>query len=56
MRRYTLIFDYPNNQLLIKTTAKTADPFYYNLSGIELAYEGVRMVRERLPSVQRHGT
>ena len=56
MRRYRLIFDYPNNQLLIKTTAKTADPFYYNLSGIELAYEGVRMVRERLPSVQRHGT
>ena len=39
MRRYRLIFDY-QQPTIDKTTAKTADPFYYNLSGIELAYEG----------------
>ena len=56
MSRYKLIFDYPNNRLFVKTTAKTSAPFYYNLSGIELAYEGVRLVRQRIPSVQRKGT
>ena len=55
MSRFKLIFDYPNNRMLLRSTKKTADPFYYNLSGIELAYEGVRLVRQRMPSVQRRG-
>ena len=55
MSRFKLIIDYPNNRMLLRSTKKTADPFYYNLSGIELAYEGVRLVRQRMPSVQRRG-
>ena len=40
---------------MLKLTHKTSDPFYYNLSGIELAYEGNQIVQQRLPSVERKG-
>lgn len=40
---------------MLKPTNKTSDPFYYNLSGIELAYEGTQIVKQRLPSVERKG-
>jgi C-terminal processing protease CtpA/Prc len=50
-----VLIDYPNKQFMLKPTIKTSDPFYYNLSGIELAYEGIQMVKQRLPSVERKG-
>ena len=53
LSRFVLLIDYPNKQLLLKPTAKTADPFYYNLSGLELAYQGTQIVKRRLPSVER---
>ena len=56
LSRFALLIDYPNKQLLLKPTAKTADPFYYNLSGLELAYEGTQIVKRRLPSVERKGS
>ena len=52
---FEVLIDYPNNQLMLKPTNKTPDPFYYNLSGIELAYEGTQIVKQRLPSVERKG-
>ena len=52
---FEVLIDYPNNQLMLKPTNKTSDPFYYNLSGIELAYEGTQIVKQRLPSVERKG-
>lgn len=55
LSRFKLLFDYSKKQLLLKASGKTKQPFYYNLSGIELAYEGVQMVKQRLPSVQRKG-
>lgn len=53
LSRFKLLFDYPNKQLMVQSTSKTTQPFYYNLSGIELAYEGFQMVRQRLPTVER---
>lgn len=55
LSRFRVLIDYPNQQLMLKPTFKTTDPFYYNLSGMELAYEGVQMVKQRLPSVERKG-
>lgn len=55
LSRFKVLIDYPNNQLMLKPTNKTSDPFYYNLSGIELAYEGTQIVKQRLPSVERKG-
>ena len=56
LSRLVLLIDYPNKQLILKPTVKTADPFYYNLSGLELAYEGTQIVKRRLPSVERKGS
>lgn len=55
LSRFKVLIDYPNKQLMLKPTIKTSDPFYYNLSGIELAYEGTQIVKQRLPSVKRKG-
>lgn len=55
LSRFKVLIDYPNKQLMLKPTHKTSDPFYYNLSGIELAYEGTQIVQQRLPSVERKG-
>lgn len=56
LSRFKVLIDYPNKQLMLKPTHKTSDPFYYNLSGIELAYEGNQIVKQRLPSVERKGS
>ena len=42
--------------MILKPKVKTAAPFYYNLSGLELAYEGTQIVKRRLPSVERKGS
>ena len=55
LSRFKVLIDYPNKQLMLKPTVKTSDPFYYNLSGIELAYEGTQIIKQRLPSVKRKG-
>lgn len=55
LSRFKVLIDYPNKLLMLKAGGTTKQPFYYNLSGIELAYEGVQMVKQRLPSVQRKG-
>lgn len=55
LSRFKVLIDYPNKLLMLIAGGTTKQPFYYNLSGIELAYEGVQMVKQRLPSVQRKG-
>ncbi len=55
LSRFKILFDYPNKQLMIRRGVKTQAPFYYNLSGMEIAYDGVQLVKQRLPSVQRVG-
>lgn len=53
LSRFKLIIDYPAKQLILKTNNKAKKPFYYNLSGMELAYEGFQIVRKRLPNIKR---
>lgn len=55
LSRFKILIDYPKKQLTLKSTFKSKDPFYYNLSGMELAYEGIQMVKQRVPLVQRRG-
>lgn len=48
LKRFCLIFDYPNELLTIKKPSKYfKDPFVYNLSGIELIHDGNLLVPER---------
>jgi len=52
---FKVLIDYPSKVLMLKPTIKTSDPFYYNLSGMEVAYEGVQMIKQRMPSIERKG-
>ena len=45
LRRFDVVFDYPNQKLTLKKNADFNDPFHYNMSGIELQHNGMRMVK-----------
>lgn len=45
LRRFNVVFDYPNQKLTLKKNSDFNDPFLYNMSGIELQHNGMRMVK-----------
>lgn len=47
LRRFIVTFDYQNNRLILKKGAKFKAPFRYNMSGIELVYNGKVLVKEK---------
>ncbi|HET8809516.1 MAG TPA: aspartyl protease family protein [Flavobacteriaceae bacterium] len=46
LKRFDLIIDYPDQRLLFEPNKFFDDPFYYDLSGLILQYDGMRVVRE----------
>ncbi len=46
LKRFNIIFDYPNNRITLKKNHHFNNPFYYNKSGIVLEHNGVRVVKE----------
>ena len=46
LKRFNLIVDYNNNKITLKKNADFNTKFSYNRSGIELAHDGVRFVKE----------
>ncbi|WP_411032260.1 aspartyl protease family protein [Spongiimicrobium sp. 3-5] len=48
LKRFNMIFDYPNNKITIRKNGNFSAPFHYNLSGIELQHNGVRYVAESI--------
>ncbi len=46
LKRFNIIYDYANGKLVLKKNRYFSEPFYYNKSGIELEYDGVRVVKE----------
>ena len=46
LKRFNMIIDYQKAIMTIKKNALYKEPFSYNKSGIELAYDGVRYVKE----------
>lgn len=46
MRRFKVVFDYPNQQLFLKRNRNFKTPFSYNKSGIELEHSGLEWVQE----------
>lgn len=49
LRRFKIIFDYPNNQLYLSKN-KNFDKFYYlNMSGLEIIHDGVQWEKEEVP-------
>lgn len=47
LKRFNIVFNYPQNQITLKKNNKFKAPFYYNKSGIVLEQIGFRVVREK---------
>ncbi|MEN1785076.1 MAG: PDZ domain-containing protein [Bacteroidota bacterium] len=52
LKRFTLIFDYPRQQLFLAKNADFGMPFQYNLAGIDLQHNGVRYIAESIADAQ----
>jgi hypothetical protein len=46
LKRFTVYFDYKKSKLYLKKNSAFKNPFRYNMSGIELAYNGKLLVKE----------
>ena len=47
LNRFKIILDYPNEQFLFKKNSHFKAPFYYNMSGLSIVYNGERIVAAR---------
>ena len=47
LKRFTVIFDYNNDKITLKKGNSFKEPFNYNMSGIELVYNGKVLVKEK---------
>lgn len=45
LKRFHVIFDYPNQQILLRKNRNFKDPFKYNISGMEVVYNGKIVVQ-----------
>ena len=46
IKRFSVIFDYPNNQIYLKKNSHFQTLFNYNMSGLEIQHEGLQWVQE----------
>ncbi|MFK7749968.1 MAG: aspartyl protease family protein [Kordia sp.] len=46
LKRFKVIFDYGNKRVRLRKSRYFSDPFHYNMSGIELQHNGMRVVQE----------
>lgn len=58
LRRFSVIFDYQNQQMYLKKNSNFADAFTYNKSGIEIKHHGLQWVKEtvKMETVPISGT
>lgn len=56
LRRFDVVFDYPNHKLTLKKNADFGDPFRYNMSGIQLQHNGMRLVKSMSEDIDRGRT
>jgi len=48
LKRFNIVFNYPNNKITLRKNANFNTPFHYNMSGIELQHNGLRYIAERI--------
>ena len=55
LKRFTIVFDYPNNNLYIKKSKTVKDPFKFNMSGLDIKHDGMKwesdLVKVELPKL-----
>ena len=54
LRRFNVIFDYPNKKITLKKNSHYSKPFLYNKSGIEIIYGDEVLVKEVQSSLLQH--
>lgn len=47
LKRFTVIYNYPDKTISLKKNAQFKAPFHYNMSGITLKHDGVVVVKEK---------
>lgn len=47
LKRFTVTFDYKKSKITLKKGSSFRDPFRYNMSGIDLVYNGKLLVKEK---------
>ena len=48
LRRFNIVFNYPENEITLKKNGNFSDDFHFNMSGIELQHNGVRYIAESI--------
>ncbi|MFD0798153.1 aspartyl protease family protein [Maribacter chungangensis] len=51
LKRFNIVFDYPNERISLKKNRNFKLPFQFNISGINLQHAGVRYISERIMNV-----
>lgn len=46
LKRFSVVFDYPNKQIFLKKGKAYYDPFHYNMSGLEVEHAGLQWIKE----------
>lgn len=46
MRRFTVIFDYPNQKLYLRKNKNYNDPFHFNMSGLDFKQDGLQWEKD----------
>lgn len=46
LKRFTVVFDYPNKKMFLRTNGEFHSPFSYNKSGVEIQHNGLQWVQE----------
>ncbi|NER12368.1 PDZ domain-containing protein [Leptobacterium flavescens] len=46
LKRFHMVLDYSSNKVTLRKNSNFKDPFKYNMSGIEVQHNGIRLVRE----------
>ncbi|MBO0592054.1 aspartyl protease family protein [Cellulophaga sp. E16_2] len=48
LRRFNIVFNYPEEEIILKQNAYFKKPFKYNMSGIDLIHTGIRYVADKI--------
>lgn len=52
LKRFNIIFDYPNKMFYFKKNNTFKEPFYYNMSGISTGYSGERSIIDKVENIK----
>ncbi|SEE54504.1 Aspartyl protease [Tenacibaculum sp. MAR_2010_89] len=55
LRRFKVWIDYPNKKVILKKNGSLKKGFYYNMSGLQIIYNGEELVKEQKNSMKHNG-